>query len=268
VHPAKSFQCELPLTSRMGKPVTPARLLAGLDAIAASLAKRPAALALLGLGSCGLETERLDGFSDLDFFVIVEERAKAAFIADLDWLTPGAPIVFAHRNTPDGWKTLDEDGVLCEFAVFHPGELSHIPFAPGRVVWARDGFDTSVLTPKQVRQSVDLNWLATEALTNILVGLKRQMRGEDLAARRAILVDAADQVCQVMRAGGQSDPFNAWRRIEFDHPALAHEMAAILAHVDLRDSARGLVQALRQRTDLPSALSAEIQRHLDVANAR
>jgi hypothetical protein len=56
--------------------ITRERLLLGLDGIAASLASRPQALALLALGSCGVEVARLDRFSDLDFFVIVEEPAE------------------------------------------------------------------------------------------------------------------------------------------------------------------------------------------------
>ncbi len=47
------------------------RLLKRLDDIGRSLAGRPDALALIGLGSVGRELERLDDYSDLDVFVIV-----------------------------------------------------------------------------------------------------------------------------------------------------------------------------------------------------
>jgi len=39
------------------------------------------------------------------------------------------------------------DGVFCEFAVFEPQELPAIPFAPGRVVWKRDGVDAAIALP-------------------------------------------------------------------------------------------------------------------------
>lgn len=56
----------------------PELLLARLDEIGAALARSNRALALLGLGSVGLELERLDRYSDLDFFAIVDgERAEA-----------------------------------------------------------------------------------------------------------------------------------------------------------------------------------------------
>lgn len=249
-------------------PMTPARLLAGLDAIAATLSTKPQALALLALGSCGLEVSRLDAFSDLDFFVIVEESAKQEFITNLDWLTCGAPLVFAHRNTQDGWKTLDSDGVLCEFAVFHPGELAHIPYAPGRVVWARRGFDVSVLAPSLWPEPIDVEWASVEALTNILVGLKRSLRGEDHAAMRAIVCDAGDQVCRVLRSGAQSDPYNPWRRLEINAPQQAAQMKHVFSQSQVANMARGLILQLATCVNLPPPLLGEIERHLELCDAR
>src|SRR5947209_255836 len=99
-------------------------LLGRLDAIAASLARREHTLALIGLGSVGDQLDRLDAYSDLDFFAIVEHGYKAAFIEDLTWLQETAPIAFSFQNTRDGHKVLFEDGIYAEFAVFDPGELS------------------------------------------------------------------------------------------------------------------------------------------------
>src|SRR5436190_636792 len=93
-------------------------LIARLNAIGASLAQSRGALALIGLGSVGTELERLDDYSDLDFFVIVEPGRKPDFIQNLDWLSRPGPIAYAFRNTAEGYKVLFEDGVFCEFAVF------------------------------------------------------------------------------------------------------------------------------------------------------
>src|SRR5262249_50668386 len=111
------------------------RLLARLDEIGNSLAKTGNAFALLGLGSIGLELDRIDGYSDLDFFVIVQPGHKQAFIQKLDWMEQVHPVAYAFQNTDDGYKLLFEDGIFCEFAVFEPDELSHVPFARGRIVW-------------------------------------------------------------------------------------------------------------------------------------
>ena len=55
------------------------------------------ALALLALGSCGTERERLDQYSDLDFFVIVKDDYKQAYIQDLTWLSKLEPLHFTTK---------------------------------------------------------------------------------------------------------------------------------------------------------------------------
>jgi hypothetical protein len=103
----------------------PQQLLQRLDDIGASLAATNKALALIGLGSAGAELDRLDDYSDLDFFVVVKAGHKAEFIADLEWLTRARSISFTFKNTPDGYKVLFDDDVYAEFAVFEPHELEN-----------------------------------------------------------------------------------------------------------------------------------------------
>ncbi|SBS61853.1 hypothetical protein VAT7223_00865 [Vibrio atlanticus] len=66
-------------------PNTPEKLLQRLDAIGESLKASGKAHALLGLGSVGIETERLDRYSDVDFFAIVQEGHKQYFLDSLHW---------------------------------------------------------------------------------------------------------------------------------------------------------------------------------------
>ena len=56
------------------------QLLDRLDAIAQSQAQTPGALALLSLGASGGQLDRLDRYSDLDFFVIFAPGSKRRFI--------------------------------------------------------------------------------------------------------------------------------------------------------------------------------------------
>ena len=72
-------------------------LLKRLDDIGVSLAQTGQALALIGLGSVGTELDRLDDYSDLDFFAIVKAGHKTQFINNLDWLSNvhAAPVAFA-----------------------------------------------------------------------------------------------------------------------------------------------------------------------------
>ncbi len=67
-------------------------LLSRLEEIGRALEQTDHTLALIGLGSVGLELERLDDYSDLDFFVIVEAGYKAAFMQDLSWLKAVHPV--------------------------------------------------------------------------------------------------------------------------------------------------------------------------------
>src|ERR1035438_7712414 len=89
-------------------------LVARLNDIGHSLENTGYALALIGLGSVGIELERLDGYSDLDFFAIVEDGHKQRFIQNLNWLSAVCPIAYHFQNTPDGHKLLFSDGVFCE----------------------------------------------------------------------------------------------------------------------------------------------------------
>ncbi len=76
----------------------PTLLLRRLDEIGRAIAATGHGLALLALGSVGVELDRLDAYSDLDFFVIVETGHKAAYLNNLDWLAAAHPIAYARKN--------------------------------------------------------------------------------------------------------------------------------------------------------------------------
>lgn len=217
----------------------PDLLLARLEEIGISLARSGRALALLALGSAGRDLERLDEYSDLDFFAIVVPGAKASFLADLDWLTSLAPVTFAFRNTADGYKLLYADGVFCEFAVLEPDELPGIPFTPGRVVWKSDDVDDDALLPDGVPASpaIDVDWHLGEALTALYVGLGRFRRGEKLTAARLVQGAAVDRVLDLATtlepgAATNRDPFTNDRRVEQRLPRAAAHLADFVQGYD------------------------------------
>jgi hypothetical protein len=125
-------------------------LLDRLDAIARSIELSGHGLALFALGSAGLDVERLDDYSDLDFFAVVADGQKHRYIDDLDWLANIEPIAFSYRNTRDGHKVLYQDGVFCEFAVFELHELANIPFAPGRIIWKRADIGDTIALRREI----------------------------------------------------------------------------------------------------------------------
>ncbi|MBL8287374.1 MAG: hypothetical protein JNL85_05255 [Rubrivivax sp.] len=249
---------------------TPQRLLSRLDAIGRSLAERADALALIALGSAGREPERLDAWSDLDFFVIVQPGAKTRFIEDLSWLAAARPLAWHLRNTADGHKALMDDGVFCEFAVFTRDELAPVPFAPGRLVWRRDGVDESIAMPQRAlpRPSTDETWIVGEALAALLVGLSRWRRGEKLSAMRLVQGAALDRLAELdalrTRPPG-GDPFNPERRLEQRQPALAGELPRLApGYEHTPAAARALLEALRARGAL---LNAAVVAHIEALAA-
>lgn len=249
-----------------------ASLLARLDEIGAALAHSGKAVALIGLGSVGAERDRLDMYSDLDFFAIVETGCKNDFITDLGWLTSICPIVFQYRNTRDGHKILFKDGIFCEFAIFEMHELQHIPFAPGRIVWKKADVDDALLQPvPRPQEEHSSEWLIGEAMSNLFVGLSRHARGERLAAMRAIQVQAVDRVLELAarlepETGVVRDIFAFERRYEQRYPATAqalprfmpgyeHNVGSALAilafldrHFELNPAMKQTIEQLCERT--------------------
>lgn len=187
---------------------------------------------LIARGSVGRETDRIDAWSDLDFFVVAAAGAKRRRLARPDWLAAAHPLAWHVRNTADGFKALMADGVFCEFAVFEPAELEAIPFAPGRVAWKREGVDDTIAAPRRPLPgaTTDETWIVGEALACLLVGLGRWRRGEKLSAMRFVQGHALDRLIELdaLRTRPPAgDPFSGERRFEARQPAVAAELAAL-----------------------------------------
>ena len=250
-------------------------LLERLDAIAASLATHPDALALIGLGSCGVETHRLDDWSDLDFFVIVAPGAKARFLRDLDWLRAAHPIAWHFQNTADGHKVLMEDGVFCEFAVFEPQELATVARTAGRIVWKRDGVDDAIAAAgtRGLPPTTDETWIVGEALSCLLVGMLRWHRGERLSAQRFVQSYALDRLIELdalRRRPPAGDVFSIERRLEQRQPALAALLPSLApGYLHTPQAALALLQALDERGALlEPAITRRIRELVEQAHAR
>lgn len=246
----------------------PERLLQRLDEIGDSLAHSGHALALIGLGSVGIDIERLDPWSDLDFFAIVEDGYKGRFLDDLNWLEAVSPIVFAFRNTPDGHKALFGDGVFCEMAVFEQAELVRIPFSRGRIVWKQPWVDDSIAVPARPEPDPPAHttgWLLGEALTNLLVGLGRFRRGEKLSAMRLVQSHAVDRLIELAQmVEGERlvprDAFNPDRRVELRFPDLAGELPLLAqGYARSPESALAILAILERHFEVNAPLAAAIR---------
>ncbi len=246
---------------------TPRLLLERLDAIGESLRGRDGALALLGLGSVGTETTRLDAYSDLDFFVIVREGVKEEYLRNLDWLADVRPLAYAFQNTDDGYKALFDDGIFCEFAVFESQEMATIPYSAGRIVWKTADFDESIAIPHSAsapsRKTVE--WRLGEALTNLYVGLGRYHRAEKLSAARFIQSYAVDQILQLALEVEKAQPilldqFNIERRFEDQFPDVAAHLPEFIQGYDhSRESALAILTFLEEHFEVNAAIAQQIR---------
>lgn len=246
---------------------TPQQLLARLNEIAVSLEQTGHALALLALGSVGLELDRLDEFSDLDFFAIVEDGWKNPFIQNLDWLERLHSVAYSFQNTPDGHKLLYADGIFCEFAVFELKELGEAAYPPARIVWKRPDISAEIAIPRRPipdRSNHNPEWLLGEALTNLYVGLCRYQRGEKLIAQRFIEHYAVDRLVELANLveapqTGEPDLFSDARRFERRFPQMAAHLGEFIQGYDrLPFSARAILSYLDEHFSIPVAIRAAI----------
>lgn len=247
----------------------PQRLLERLDDLAAVFRERGDVVALLGLGSVGEDLERLDEHSDLDFFVVTDDGAKERYLADIDWLEAVGPVAYSFRNSVDGRKVLWADDLYAEYAIFTLDELRAGPFVGARIVWSRpdapDGLehagrplpDSPYDTPA---------YQVGEALTNLYVGLHRDLRGERLAATRLIQTHAVDRLLTFLDLTGQAskprqDPFAVERGAETRFTPEQLPLAAIVTGYQRNDDAAlAILEWLESRVEVNEALADAIRR--------
>ena len=199
----------------------PHRLLAFLDRLGTVLEARGDAVALLGLGSVGRDLHRLDEHSDADFFVVVDdEAARDRYLADIDWLDAAQPVAWSFENSGAGRKALLEGDLFAEYAVFSLAEMDTAGYPPGRIHWSRDDAPAGLDVPKvPVPQTPSLEHEVGEAITNLYVGLHRDLRGERLTATRFIQGYAVDRWVTVLGhlglgSGDAQDVFVVDRGVE------------------------------------------------------
>ncbi|MCU1538305.1 MAG: hypothetical protein JWP82_2656 [Humibacillus sp.] len=254
----------------------PERLLAFLDRLGAELERRGDAVALLGLGSVGRDLHRLDEHSDADFFVVVDDAAaRERYLADLDWLHAAQPVLWSFPNTPDGRKALLQDGLFAEYAVFTLADLATAGYPPGRVHWQRTDAPAGLDIPKTaLPQPPSLSQQVGEAVTNLYVGLHRDLRGEHLSAARFIQGYAVDRWVTIagllgLGSGTQQDVFAVERGVEhrFDSDVLPlADLVPGWAHNG--HAAATLLRLLEHHVELDPSMAAAVHELLDRAAAR
>ncbi len=247
-------------------------LLNRLEQIGNVLKETENALALLALGSVGIELDRIDTYSDLDFFVIVKDGYKQEYLNNRSWLSDICGIGFEFQNTPDGYKALYIDNIFCEFAVFESCELGHIPFSEGRVVWKSGEFNENICIPqnKPTPNQSSVEYLVGEALTNLYIGLGRYKRGEQLSAFKFIQGYAVDRIVELAdyimkEQPTHKDAFAKDRRFEQRFPEITgHLPMFIQGYANSKESAIAILEFLDSNFDVNFFIKEKI---LDLCKA-
>ncbi len=240
-------------------------LMKRLDEIAVVLGNKEGAIALIGLGSVGIDTNRLDRYSDIDFFVIVEDGYAPSYLNDLSWLNDAHPLAYTFLNTKDGHKILFEDGIYGEYAVFELSRLKTIDMVDARLHWKnpkRDFILKTSLNPK--RKTPTLDFAFNEAMTNIYVGLLRYLRGEYTSALNFVQEYAFNNVISVLSnlepEQVKGDYYNNARRIETRFPEFSALLPKILVgYKNTPDAAAVLMAFMTTYADLNPRMVKEIE---------
>jgi hypothetical protein len=246
-------------------------MLQRLDDLGTHLAGCGDVLALIGLGSAGVQHDRLDEHSDLDFFVVVDDGAKNRYLESIDWLSAPCPVAYSFANDRNGRKVLYTDGVFAEYAVFTVDELARLPFAGARIVWQRDDAPAGLAEsgpPPSATPFDTVEFHLNEALTNLYVGLHRELRGERLSATRFIQSYAMDRVLALLAltsppAGHRRDPFDPNRRVEQAYSPEVLPLAAMVpGYGRTFEAARVTLDWLQARFTVDPVIAAAIERLL------
>lgn len=195
---------------------------------------RPEVIGLIFVGSAAA-TERVDQYSDQDFFLVVKEGTGEGFRQDLSWLPNSSDIALHPRETAHGLKVVYQNGDVLEFAVFEDSELELSAANDYKVVLDRADLTERMAKiaersiPGEVSRAQELELF----LSLILIGVGRARRGEVLAAEQHIKGYALNHALRLIRLAkpvdaSKKDSLNAYRRFEFDYPELGRELQDVM----------------------------------------
>jgi hypothetical protein len=216
------------------------------DRLAANAQEHADVLGLVLVGSAA-DTNRVDEWSDHDFFLVVKPGLGEVFRNDLSWLPDAGDVIVAARETAHGLKVVYRNGHVLEFAVFEDAELELASVN----YWAVPVDKTNISERVRAIESRTVGVPFDEAsewglfLALILIGVGRARRGEILIAGQAIRSYYLKHVVGFVRdrlpvaAGteGLEDNLDRFRRFEKQYPAEAARIEATL-QLPVEDSAQ------------------------------
>jgi hypothetical protein len=214
--------------------------------------------ALVGIGSLA-QPERVDRWSDHDFWVITTAEGQAHFLNDLSWLPDYSAIALALRPAPEYYTVLYTSGHIAEFAVFALTDLARGQLDRYRMLFDKDDIRPQIQAIYErtlgKQQSIDnLAQRSGHFLVALCTGAARDARGERLSAQTYVFQYALDDLLTLItqhipaQQSDLADRFDPRRRFEQAYPDLSKVLAPIFtltptaAALRLLDLAEGLFQ--------------------------
>jgi hypothetical protein len=223
------------------------------DALRKSLETRSEVIGLVLVGSTAA-TNRVDEWSDHDFFVITKAGSAESMRQDLSWLPRHSEIAFSPRETEHGLKVIYQGGQVLEFAVFDDPELEVVSVNSYAVVLDRTNIKTRMDAIAARRKTHAFNAEAEFELFlgQILIGVGRARRGELLSAGQFVDTFAMNHALGLIRSWSSSidasqtveDDLNRFRRFEFQYAEIGTALQS-LRLMDVESSAKELLKIVR-----------------------
>ncbi len=196
-----------------------------------SCIQHPKIIGLVLVGSTA-ETERVDEWSDHDFFVITQSGEQEPLRRDLSWLPNSESIAFWFRETEHGLKVVYNSGDVLEFAIFDCAELRGCTVNHHRLAYGGEEVQMALFVAKsRLPEVVVGDDLADfrHFLSVLVIQVGRARRGELLTAGQGIRGTAATALLKVLTrqlpADPQLDKLDVSRRFEFAHPLVGTVIA-------------------------------------------
>ncbi len=214
---------------------TLARFIKYSESLTDSCKRNPKIIGLVLVGSTA-ETERVDEWSDHDFFVITESNDQEPLRQDLSWLPDSEKIAFWFRETAHGLKVVYDSGDVLEFAIFDCDELRGCTVNHHRLAYGNEEVERALLiATDRLPEVVVGDDLADfrHFLSALVIQVGRARRGELLTAGQGIRGTATTALLKVLTRhlphDGQLDTLDVSRRFEFAHPEIGKVIANALA---------------------------------------
>lgn len=214
---------------------TLARFIKYSESLTNACFQHPKIIGLVLVGSTA-ETERVDEWSDHDFFVITETGDQEPLRMNLAWLPNSGSIAFWFRETEHGLKVVYTSGEVLEFAIFDCDELRGATVNHHRLAYGNDDVKEALAIAKnRLPEALVGDDLADfrHFLSVLVIQVGRARRGEVLTAGQGIRGTAATALLKVFTRqlphDQRLDRLDVSRRFEFAHPEIGELIANALA---------------------------------------